>query len=294
MTHGAREWKRFYAEERSALGEAGLAALVRSAPNLPVPEGGALLFPHTRLAASGRLIAAAARAVVRARPRRVLALGVLHGARASDAELVRRARRGDARAVTTLRRVHGPGAPHDHGYASEEFCLDGFRALVSVAARVEGVPEPELVERHPFLVGPDPASVPGVEELESVLSDGALLVATGDLVHHGVGYATPPDARLPLGEATRRVALGWVEQQLGALGAGRLSDFAALVERQRSDFRDVGPMLVHLLGPTQLDVHAFELVDYADFLGTPEPTWVAATLASAQARIARTHPSRSS
>lgn len=282
MSLRALDWKRFYAEERRALGDAGLAALVRSAPEIAVPERGALLFPHTRLAASGRWVAAVARAVVRAQPRRVLALGVLHGARAADAELLRRARRGDALSRDALRRVHGPGAPHDGGHASEEFSLDGFRALVAVAARVEGLPEPELVERHPFLVGDAPETVTGVEELRELVAEGAALVASADLVHHGVGYGTPPDLALPRTEATRSLARDWVGEQLAALGSGDFERFSVIAGRQRSDFRDAGPMLSHILArPVSFRVQALELVDYADVLAAAEPTWVAATLATA-------------
>ena len=63
-----------------------------------MPEGGALVFPHTRLEATGDMVAAVALAVVRSGCEEVLALGVLHGAWVEDAELVRRAREGDAEA----------------------------------------------------------------------------------------------------------------------------------------------------------------------------------------------------
>ena len=62
MALSAPEWKRIYAAERAALGRAGLEALVREAPALELPRAGALIFPHTRLARTGRLVAAAARA----------------------------------------------------------------------------------------------------------------------------------------------------------------------------------------------------------------------------------------
>jgi hypothetical protein len=276
----AAAWKRFYAEERAALGQSGLSALVRSAPDLSFPAGGALIFPHTRLASSGRLAAAAARSVARSGAERVLALGVLHGARARDAERVRRARAGDAAARAELCGVHGSGAPHDHGHASEEFSLDGFTALLEVAAALESRAPPEVVARYPFLMGESPADAPGYDELERLLADGATLVATADVIHHGIGYGTPSDMALPLTDATRATARGWAEQQLDALGAGDLRAFRALAERDRSDFRDAGPTLVTLLGGrVSISLEAFDLVGYADVLGASEPTWVAAALA---------------
>ena len=95
-------WKSFYARERSGL---DLDALLDSAPLIPFPEGGALVFPHTRLSASGLLTASVARAAART-GRPVLALGVLHGGRERDAEDVRRARAGDRAAVAMLRGLH--------------------------------------------------------------------------------------------------------------------------------------------------------------------------------------------
>ena len=65
----AREWKEYYARERAELGEAGLFALLDradAARSTAIPKRGALVFPHTRLADSGQLVASVALAVVRA------------------------------------------------------------------------------------------------------------------------------------------------------------------------------------------------------------------------------------
>lgn len=281
MALSAAQWRRFYSAERAALGASGLEALIRSAPEVALPKGGAVLFPHTRLSASGRLPAAAARAIVRSGTPVVLAIGVLHGARERDADRVRRARAGDASARAELRRVHGTGGSHDHGHAAEEFSLDGFCALVESAAKIHDCPRPEIICRYPLLVEDEPGTLPGIDELERLVLDGAQIVATGDLVHHGVGYGTPRDLALPATEATRTVARTWVEQQLEALGTANHRRFGDLALAQRSDLRDAGPVLVHLLGGrARFSVRAFELTGYADVLGAEEPTWVASTLAT--------------
>lgn len=274
----AAEWKDFYAKERAGLGERGLERALDEAPEVEIPAHGALVFPHARLAASGRLTGAVARAIVRSGAERVLALGVLHGARREDEAIVARARGGDRDALASMRRVHGPGVAGDEARWSEEFSLDGLRAMVDVAARREGRRAPEIVERYPFLVGDDPTTLPGLEELAR-LAEQMPLVATTDPIHHGVGYGTRDalrDAHDPEAHAwARRV----IEAQLRALAAGRWKRFASLCAAVRSDFRDDGPALATLLGARmRSELVALDLVDYADVLSAAPPTWVAAPL----------------
>jgi hypothetical protein len=280
----ALAWKRFYEAERARLGEAGIAAMLERAPDVSLPARGALVFPHTMLAASGALVAAVARAVVRAGADEVLALGVLHGAREDDAELVKRARAGDADAVATLRRVHGEGAPGDDGRWSEEFSLDAFAELVALAARREGKRAPRIVARYPFLAGEEPASMSGFEQLAR-LSERMPIVATTDPIHHGAGYGTRE--RFALAHATTRAwARERIEEQLDFLASGEWAAFARLAADVRSDFRDTGPALASLLrarGGMKSEIVDMTLVDYASALDAQDPTWVAAALV----RIAR-------
>jgi hypothetical protein len=288
----AAEWRRFYEAERASLGEAGLAARLDQAradvgcARLEARAGVAPVFPHTMLAASGHFVAAAALAVVRSGADEVLALGVLHGARERDAALVQAARDGDAGARATLRRVHTADAP----WCAEEFSLDGFAVLLVLAARREGRPPPRLHARFPFLVGldgADPATVPGVDELAR-MAERMPVVATTDPIHHGAGYGTPPhERRSEDDDATRAWARGRIESQLAALAGGGWNEFARLANEVRSDFRDDGPVLAHLLragGPRggrdrlRGDIAGLALVDYSAALGADRPTWVAAPL----------------
>ena len=275
----ARAWKAYYEAERETLGAAGLADLLERAPRFGLPPRGALIFPHTKATVSGTLIAAVARAVVDAGHDEVLALGVLHGAREDDAELVRRARAGDAAARGRLRQVHAPSSPH----VAEEFSLDAFVALLAVAAERAGRPPPRVHARHPFLVGPTPADLPGLDELRALRARGCALLATTDPVHHGVGYGTAPaEARALDDPSTLDFARASVDAQLACLAAHDFHGFEREVTAARSDFRDVGPVLATLLeAPFAPTVHALMLVDYADALGTPSPTWVAAALVAA-------------
>jgi hypothetical protein len=273
----AAQWKTFYAHERAALGEVGLRERLDRAPELELPARGALVFPHTMASVTGHLTAAVALAVVRSGADEVLALGVLHGARDADAELVRRARAGEAAALLALRKVHAG----DDAVCAEEFSLDHFEAMLALAAAREGKRVPRVVGRFPFLVGDDPASLPGTPELAR-LAERMPLVATTDPLHHGAGYGTPEgQRRSERDEATHAWARACIEKQLDLLVHGDWGAFAHLAAEVRSDFRDAGPVLAQVLGAhpgLQAEIRALQLVDYAEVLAAEAPTWVAGPL----------------
>ena len=210
---------------------------------------GALVFPHTRLGDSeGHLAAAVALAVVRAGCDDVLALGILHGCREADATLVRRAREGAPSARASLHRVHGAGTPNDAGYWTEEFSLDGFCALVEVAAKREGKKAPRVVARYPFLGGRNQPGddLPAMDELRAIVDRGAALVATADPIHHGAGYGAREEDRLPAARIpqTLRVRASKLDDRAEAFARSARADFGGLRLRHaaevRSDFRDTG------------------------------------------------------
>lgn len=270
----AAQWKKFYAEERAALGPMGLAERLDRALQVDLPPGGALVFPHTRLAVSGDSTAAVARAVVRSGAQDVLALGVLHNGVQAESAAVARARSGDAGPRARLRRVYEAGNP----FCAEEFSLDNFAALLALAAGREGKAPPRVHARFPFLVGDDPVDLPGSAELEALAAQ-MPVVATTDPVHHGAGYGTPEGQRLPLSdEASVAWTRGCIQQQLDLLSRGDFPAFARLAAQVRSDFRDVGPVLAHLLRGSTGEILDLRLVDYAEVLGAEAPTWVAAPL----------------
>ena len=259
------EWKVFYARERAELGDVGLRALFARAPEITCPPRGAVVFPHTRLRESGHLVAAAARAAVRARTNEVLAIGVLHAA------------------PRAARRVHGDGAPDDERRWTEEFSLDNFTALIDVAARDEGVRPPRVVARFPFLVGDTPDDLAGLDELRAIAARGAFVVATTDPLHHGIGSGTPRDACHPVDDVA--FARATIEAGFELLARRAYADFARHAAATQSDFRDAGPTLAAVLeGALTFDIRALELVDYSETLAASHPTWVAAALTVVEAR----------
>jgi hypothetical protein len=238
------------------------------------------VFPHTTLAGAGTQIAAVAKAVVASGCDEVLALGVLHGARRCDADLVKAARAGDAAVLQRLRRVHGPGAQGDENFWAEEFSLDSFSALLETAARIAGKPVPRVHARYPFLVGDKPDDLPGLDELRRMAERGCALVATTDPIHHGIGYGTPPaesfDHDLDL---ARKWAKAQIEIQFAHLGQTQFPEFQSHAAAVKSDFRDPGPVMATLLEPEfRFNIHDLKLVDYAAIQSVGAPTWVAAAL----------------
>jgi hypothetical protein len=269
----AYDWKRYYAAERERLGIAHLHRLLDDNPPLPA-TGDAVVIPHTRLEASGDQLAIAANTVVASGAQRVLALGVLHGARRADASRVAAARAGDAVAALGLRGVH-----REDGLAAEEFSLDAFGMLLDLAAARAGV-DLDVVRRYPFLVGDDPATLPGSDELAALVAGGAQLVVTTDPVHHGHAYGAPSGRCVDEHDAqTPALVGGAIDAQLALLSAHRFAEFQEMAARHRSDFRDTGPVMAELLGPGfSWELHRLALVDYADALRAPAPSWVAGAL----------------
>jgi hypothetical protein len=267
-------WKRYYAAERARLGQDHLHRLLDDAAPLPIPDRGAVIVPHTRLEVTGNEIAAAANGVVASGAEQVLAIGVLHGARRADADRVGAARAGHAAAIRELRGIHT-----EDGLAAEEFSLDGFVAMLAAAAQRAGR-SIDVVRRYPFLAGDDPASLPGIEELATLRDGGAVLVVTTDPMHHGHAYGAAPtecvDAADP---ATIDTVRGAVDAQLGLLAEHRFGEFQEMAARQRSDFRDSGPVMAVLVGVDfRWRIHDLALVDYSEALDAPAPSWVAGAL----------------
>ncbi len=263
---GQAWWKQFYANERSGLGRTGLERLFDGAPRISVPTDGALVFPHTRLSSSGALIAAAARAVIESHSDTVLVLGVLHAR--------------EHRNNSSLKGIHGPGTAFGPNLWQNEFSLDHFKSLLTLASELYGTRMPNVIERYPFLTGTDPEALAGFSELRTVRENGAALVATADMVHHGIGYGTAPaDAREPERDETDEWVREHIERSLEVLFARDCKSFLERCDVMQSDFRDAGPVLAALLEKKiPFQVSALRLVDYSDVLETPPPTWVAGAL----------------
>ncbi|HEX4511937.1 MAG TPA: hypothetical protein VH054_00330 [Polyangiaceae bacterium] len=213
-----------------------LHAMLERAPRVKVP----VIFPHTRAEVTGTFVAAAAKAVAESGADEVLALGVLHGA------------------PSPARRVHHPSDE----VTKNEFSLDAFEALLAIANH-----KVRVHARYPLHVGTNPSDLEGIEQVAR-LAERMPVVATCDPIHHGEGYGDPPEKTCDASQA--------IDAQLRALFAHDYVAFHDECARVRSDFRNAGPVLAHVLGRVAFEVVALERVDYTQIFGAK--CWVAGAL----------------
>ena len=151
--------------------------------------GGAIIFPHATLSVCGHQIAAAVHACLDSGAERVLTLGVLH-ARTEELQSARaRAAAGGDPYGEAAWGIQGPGLAGRQEWQAE-FSLSHFQFLWREETRRRGIAGPELILRYPFLAGDRADLLPGARELEALAQD-AVIVATIDPLHHGVGYGDP-------------------------------------------------------------------------------------------------------
>jgi len=314
------DWKRFYADELSSdAGRAAIAAALarrRAGDDAVVAalgEGGIVSFPHTTLTDSADPLARVAASVLLTHAPRVVALGVLHGGtlpepwRADLAELAR----GSARADELLRRVGGsfiaagpsrtpfgdvaagpapatgPFVRADDGILANEFSLDLFLAVLAAAARERGVEPPAVTRVFVSVTRGADGSFSVAEgvarSVAPLIADGAVCVATGDLVHYGNSYTRPEAMRgMP---ADADALTRHFERRVAAMLAAGLEDrdlaraFEMGTSELRSDQRHLLPVIAALLGPgARAGVLSFRMTDYAAINGVARPCLVASAL----------------
>ncbi len=262
------------------LGPDGAARLLDAgrAWNLaPVLErGGAIVFPHVSLEACGHHTAAAVHACLDSGADRVLVLGVLH-ALTDELEQARvRVTDGGDPSVEDSWGIQGPSLPGRTDW-TREFSLSNFLFLWHEETTRRGIDGPELTLRYPYLAGGRPGDLPGIKELERIARD-SVVVATADPFHHGVGYGDTADEALSPKDGGLELARRRIEEGLALLGAGDHWGYNRHCVDAKSDARDVGQVLRHLLGSVSgrvLDLVADDMSGPYDALS---PTWVAGAL----------------
>ena len=262
------------------LGSDGAARLLDAgrAWNLaPVLEGGgAVVFPHVSLEVCGHHTAAAVHACLDSGADRVLVLGVLHALTDElEQARVRVADGGDPSAEDSWG-VQGPSLPGRTDW-TREFSLSGFLFLWHEETARRGIEGPEVIVRYPYLAGGRPGDLPGYYALERIARD-SVVVATADPFHHGVGYGDTAEEALSPEEGGLELARRRIEEGLALLGDGDYWGYNTHCVDAKSDARDVGQVLRHLLGPVSGRVLDLVADDMSGPYDAPPPTWVAGAL----------------
>ena len=283
MSSRIPDFKAIAREQQSALSPEdvdGLFQRGRSFGSLSktLTDGGALLFPHVGIAVGGHQIAAVADAILESRVERVIAIGVLH-ARSEELERARvRVAEGSDPALEASWGFQGPGMPGREDW-KQEFSLDHFVFLWQEARRRHPGAVPELVIRFPYLAGGHPERLPGMGEIMTLMKERrSVVVATGDLFHHGIAYGNSPDeARYP-DAGGLALAQSAIDRGLEMLRAGDYVGYNRHSVATKSDARDVGQVLRHLIGPLEARVLDLVAEDMTGPYQKPAPSWVAGAL----------------
>jgi len=237
--------------------------------------GGSAIFPHTYLRECGDQVAAVVHGCLDSGSDQVVVLGVLHSLCPELAAARQREARGEPVREERSHGIWGPGAGGDR-YWKEEFSLLGFHFLWNEEVKRRGGRAPRLVVRYPSLVAAAPDQMRRVDELASLAKD-SVVVATGDLCHHGAAYGDGD--LLDIGAKAEGYARSSIEHALSLLQCGDYRGYDKQCKEHRSDAVDTGALVRHLLGPLRSTVVDLRLVDVSElFEGKPEPSWVAAAL----------------
>lgn len=265
-----------YRREHETLGESGTSAMLDDARQWDLGKtlaaGGVVTFAHVNVADCGLHVAAAVNAALDTGADTLLAISVLH-AFTAEMELARRdvSSQDGSPASHPMWGIQGPGLDFRDEWEGDH-AMRSLRHFWAAETRRRGITDRRLVERYPFLAGGRPEDLPNIDEV-AALAENAVMVATGDQFHHGIGYGTPEEEALrpePDGlEAARRS----METGIGLLADGDFWGYDQHCVVAKSDDRDAGQLYRFLRGPMQGRLLDIAWSDTTVLYGAPAPTW---------------------
>ena len=161
-----------------------------------------------------------------------------------------------------------------------EFSLNFFKLLMNSEIQRRGIKGPELIERYPSLVNRRPEKLPGIEELEGLVKDCAVVISD-DLCHHGIAYGVPENLAIEIGDTAYNFAKTAIDTGFQYLKKG---DYARYYDHWMhpeaiGDPTDCAIVQRFLLGNATYNVLDLKIVDVSRlFEANPTPSWVAAAL----------------
>lgn len=277
----AKERENLKLDEIHDLLDRGLKLESQTTLTRTLSEGGSAFFPHTHILSCGDQVAAVAHAALAACKKtgknQILVIGVLHSLTPTlRAALYREVDNADL-SHEPCRGIFGPGLRYEDIFR-EEFSLDNFIFLLNHAIKRANIQPPKIIVRYANLSQGHPETLPGIEEIKEIAKN-SIVVATADLFHHGVCYNTTPEKALPMSQQAIDYAKERIDIGLKLLSKQTYLEYRDYALKNFSDSKEVGQLLMYLLGPLDAQFLEMRLVDTSHmFEGSPEPNWIAASL----------------
>ncbi len=278
------DFKKDHSERHKRLSKTQIDSFFKQAEKWDLSEtlkkGGSIIFPHSTIEVCGDFTAAAVNACLDSGADKVIVLGVLHALTDELNQARIRVADGKDPAEEEFRGIQGPGLNGRREW-EKEFSLLNFQFLWDCAVRERGIRPPELIMRYPYLAGGKPGTMPGIKDLEALAGD-AVIVATTDPFHHGIGYGDMPENSFEPEKGGLDLARRSIIEGLDILSRGDHWTYNQHCVNAKSDGRDVGQVLRHLIGQCRGTVLGLVADDMSEMYGRIKPTWVAGALIEIQ------------
>ena len=264
-----------YQEDHEMLGGGGTLRMLDEARQWDLSgtlsDGGVVQFAHVDVADCGLHVAAAVNAALDSGADTLLAISVLH-AFTDEMETARQdVSSGGSPAGHVFWGIQGPGLDFRDEWTGDH-AMRSLRHFWAAETARRGISGRRLVERYPYLAGGRPGDLPNLDEVAGI-AENAVIVATGDQFHHGIGYGTPQDEALEPEPAGLAAAWTSMEEGISLLERGDYWGYDQHCVQAKSDDRDVGQLLRHLRGPLRGSLIDIGWSDSTELYGQPAPTW---------------------
>jgi len=267
-----------YRREHEELGDSRTFVLLDEARrwdlSKTLTDGGIVTFAHVNVADCGVHVAAAVNGALDSGADTVLAVSVLH-AFTEEMELARRdvSSGGGSPSNHPAWGIQGPGLDFRDEWQGDH-AMRSLRHFWEAETKRRGITGRRLVERYPFLTGGKPGDLPNIDEVATI-AESAVIVATGDQVHHGIAYGTPEEDALDMEPEGLIAAQRSMEAGIALIDAGDYWGYDQHCVAAKSDDRDAAQLYRFLRGPlegTLLDIGASDATELYD---QPAPSWAA-------------------
>lgn len=267
-----------YRREHEELGDSGTFALLDEARrwdlSKTLADGGVVTFAHVNVADCGIHVAAAVNGALDSGADTVLAISVLH-AFTEEMELARRdvSSGGGSPSNHPTWGIQGPGLVFRDEWQGDH-AMRSLRHFWEAETRRRGITGRRLVERYPFLAGGKPGDLPNIDDVATI-AESAVILATGDQVHHGIAYGTPEEDAFDMEPEGLVAARRSMEAGIALIAAGDYWGYDQHCVAAKSDDRDAAQLYRFLRGPlegTLLDIGASDATELYD---QPAPSWAA-------------------